>query len=293
MFAGFSAFPITPADESGRVDVDCLADLTDRLASADVQSIGVLGSTGTYMFLSRQERARALRAASEASAGRVPMIAGVGAMRTDEAVALAEDAQTAGADGLLLAPVSYTPLTDEEVYAHFVAVADATDLPLLIYNNPGTTRFEFSYDLIVRLAEHRNIKAIKMPATSDYRAELSSLRARLPSDFVMGYSADWVMADAMTAGADAFYSAVGGILSRETSLLFRAAQDQDPQMLEAAEVAFAPLWALCKAHGSLRVIYAIAAHLELSQHQLPKPLLPLDEKSALELASALERVRSL
>ena len=293
MFAGFSAFPITPADESGRVDVDCLADLTDRLASADVQSIGVLGSTGTYMFLSRQERSRTLRAASEASAGRVPVIAGVGAMRTDEAVSLAVEAQKAGADGLLLAPVSYTPLTDEEVYAHFVAVANATDLPLLIYNNPGTTRFDFSYDLIARLAEHSNIQAVKMPAAQNYAAELATLRARVPSDFVIGYSGDWVMADAMTGGADAFYSAVGGILPRECGKLYRAAKDQDLLLLGQMNAAFAPLWDLCKTHGSLRVIYAIASHLGLSQHDLPRPLLPLDEKNALEVASALEAVQSV
>ena len=147
LFHGLSAFPITPADESGRVDTDALAALLDRLRAAEVDSVGLLGSTGTYAYLARPERRRAIEAAVECVGGRVPVIVGVGALRTDDARDLARDAQAAGADGLLLAPVSYTPLFDEEVFQHFAAVAASTDLPLCVYNNPGTTHFTFSDDL--------------------------------------------------------------------------------------------------------------------------------------------------
>jgi 4-hydroxy-tetrahydrodipicolinate synthase len=120
--------------------------------------------------------------------GRIPIIVGVGALRTDEAELLAQDASKAGATGLLLAPMSYTPLAEEEVFQHMSAVAKAGGLPLCIYNNPGTTRFVFSDDLIVRLAEVPNIAAIKMPlpADGDFRGELGRLRARLPADFAIG-----------------------------------------------------------------------------------------------------------
>ena len=80
---------------------------------------------------------------------------------------LARDAASEGADALLLAPVSYTPLTEEEVYQHFAAVAEATDLPLCVYNNPGTTHFTFSDALLERLAAVPNIKAVKMPLPKD------------------------------------------------------------------------------------------------------------------------------
>ncbi len=174
-FKGLSAFPITPADEAGQVDSQAFSALVERLDAAEVDSIGILGSTGTYMYLSRAERRRAIEAAAAVLKGRRTLMAGVGALRTDEAVALAKDAQAAGADALLLAPVSYTPLTQEEAYHHFAAVAGATGLPLAIYNNPTTTRFSFSDELLVRLAYIPNIRAIKMPLPAD-RTMRASLR---------------------------------------------------------------------------------------------------------------------
>src|SRR5687768_8772372 len=105
MFRGLSAFPITPADPSGRVDADALTRLVQHLAAAGVDSVGLLGSTGTYAYLTRSERRRAVEAAANCLAGRVPLIVGVGALRTDDAQDLARDAAAAGAAGLLLAPV--------------------------------------------------------------------------------------------------------------------------------------------------------------------------------------------
>ena len=98
IFHGLSAFPITPADERGIVDTDGVMLLTARLAEAKVDSIGLLGSTGTYAYLTRAERRRAIRAAVASVGGRTPLIVGVGALRTDEAEALAADARDAGLD---------------------------------------------------------------------------------------------------------------------------------------------------------------------------------------------------
>ena len=131
------------------------------LCQAGVNSIGLLGSTGSYPYLSRAERRRALEAALEEAAGRAPVLVGVGALRTDEAVRLAQDAQVVGAAAGLLAPVSYTPLTDDEVYEHFATVARESRLPLCIYDNPGTTHFRFSSELVGRLSHLPGIVAVK------------------------------------------------------------------------------------------------------------------------------------
>src|SRR5207253_10287074 len=117
-----------------------------------------------YPYLSRVERRRALDAAVEESGGRAPIMVGVGALRTDEAVRLAQDARAAGAAAGLLAPVSYTPLTDEEVFEHFATVARESRLPLCIYDNPSTTHFRFSPALIGRLSRVPEIIAVKSPA---------------------------------------------------------------------------------------------------------------------------------
>ena len=163
LFSGLSAFPLTPTDNHGRLMPDVMAQQLERLSLAGVDSVGLLGSTGSYAYLSPEERKRMLRVAADALGGRVPLIVGVGALRTDEAEALARDAAEAGANGLLLAPVSYQKLTEEEVYQHFKAVAAAGGLPLCIYNNPGTTNFIFSPDLIARLSQVPHIAGVKMP----------------------------------------------------------------------------------------------------------------------------------
>jgi 4-hydroxy-tetrahydrodipicolinate synthase len=289
LFHGLSAFPITPADPSGRVDTDALMRLVGRIQLAGADSIGLLGSTGAYAFLTRDERRRAIEAAIASVGGKIPVIVGVGALRTDEAVALARDARAAGADGLLLAPVSYTPLFEDEVYAHFAAVTDAGQLPLCIYHNPGTTKFLFSTALIARLAKLPNISAIKMPLPShgDFAAKIAELRAVTPADFSIGYSGDWGAAAALLSGADAWYSVVGGLLPAQAQALTRAAQSGNRVEAERLDQAFQPLWSLFKEYGSFRVMYAMAAILDLGDYAPPRPVMPVSETAFEKVKAAL------
>lgn len=290
LFHGLSAFPITPSDASGMVDTGALTTVLARIQAAGADSIGLLGSTGAYAFLSRGERRRAVETAMSAVGGKIPVIVGVGALRTDEAQALARDARELGADGLLLAPVSYTPLTDNEVYEHFAEVADAGQLPLCIYNNPGTTKFTFSVELIARLSKLGTVKAVKMPlpANGDFRAEIASLRAVTPADFAVGYSGDWGAADALLAGADGWYSVAGGLLPAEALKLTRAAQAAEAAEAKRIDDAFAPLWALFREFGSFRVMYAIADLIGLGRFSPPRPVLGLPEQARGRVREALE-----
>lgn len=291
-FRGLSAFPITPADRHGHVDEDGLVRLVQRLAAAEVDSICVLGSTGTYAYLDRAERRRAVEAAAGCLGGRLPLLAGVGAMRTDEAQDLARDAEAAGADGLLLAPVSYTPLTDEEVFQHFVAVAGATGLPLCIYNNPSTTHFTFTDALVARLAKVPGILAVKNPAPppQDARANHEALRAQVPIGFAIGYSGDWHAPDAVLAGGEAWYSVVGGLLPVPALRLLRAAQAGDAPEVARWNVRFQGLWDLFKELGSLRVMYASAAILGICHAEPPRPILPLALDASRRVAEALDKL---
>jgi 4-hydroxy-tetrahydrodipicolinate synthase len=190
-FHGLSAFPITPADGDGRVDTNLLARLIEHLCGAGVDSIGLLGSTGTYAYLTQKERLRAVEAAVECVQGRVPLIVGVGALRTDEAQALARDAEAARADALLMAPMSYTPLTQDEAFEHYRATTSVSGLPLCIYNNPSTTHFAFGIELLERLSRLPTVRAVKMPLPpdGDIAAELAALRERV--DLAIGFSGDW------------------------------------------------------------------------------------------------------
>lgn len=275
-FHGLSAFPITPADAEGRVDTETLVRLLERLCDVGVAAIGLLGSTGIYAYLSREERQRAIAAAAECLHGRVPLVAGVGALRTDHACQLARDAERVGADALLMAPVSYTPLTEDEAFEHYRAVTSASGLPLCVYNNPGTTRFAFSVELLERLSRLPTIRAVKMPLPTDgdFAAEIGLLRER--TELAIGYSGDWGMADAVLAGADAFYSVLAGMLPRAALALMRAAGSGDTDEVRRLDRELAPLWETFKAYGSLRVMYVLLDVLGIGRANPPRPILPLE-----------------
>jgi 4-hydroxy-tetrahydrodipicolinate synthase len=292
IFNGLSAFPLTPASCDGVVDTEAFAVMLDRLVAAGVDSITVLGSTGIYAYLDRAERSRALAAAVETVAGRVPLIAGVGALRTSWATDLARNAESAGADALLLAPMSYAPLTETEVFAHFETVAGSTGLPLCIYNNPGTTHFSFTEVLIARLSRVPGIAAVKMPPSHevDYSGEIRRLRASSDAGMAIGYSGDWVAAPALLAGADAWFSVVAGLLPDAALRLTRAALAGQESETAAANAALEPLWALFRKHSSLRVMYAIADCLGLRAGAPPLPIQPLDSASRGAVAEIMDRL---
>ncbi len=278
-FHGLSAFPITPADVSGRVDTAALEGLLTRLVDAKVHSIGLLGSTGSYPYLSRIERRRTIEAAVVHIAGRVPVLAGIGALRTDEAVSLAQDARAAGAATGLLAPVSYTPLLDDEVFTHFEAVAREGGLPLVVYNNPGTTHFTFTTSLLGRLSRVPGIVAVKNPApvAEAVPAHLQALRAATAPGFSLGYSVDAHAAEALLAGGAAWYSVAGGLFPQPCMALVAAAQAGDAAEARRLNAGLAPLWDLFREHTSLRVMYAAANLLGLCRAVPPRPILPLPE----------------
>lgn len=286
IFTGLSAFPITPMTASGEVITEDLAGLVRRIEAGGADSVGLLGSTGTYMFLTREERRRAVAAAVGATAS-IPVIVGVGAMRTDEACALARDAASEGAAGLLLAPVSYTPLEEAEVFAHFEAVASATTLPLCIYSNPGTTRFTFSPELVARLARVPGIAAIKLPLPAgDLATDLAAFRAAAP-ELSIGYSGDWGCKAALLAGCDGWFSVAGGLFPEAVSALARAAMAGDRDEADRRDAAFAPLWDLFRTHGSLRIVYAAARMMGLTTAEPPRPLLAINDDLRAKVAALL------
>ena len=289
LFQGLSAFPVTPADEQGRIDTDGLRALLKRLADARVGSVGLLGSTGIYPYLTRAERRRAVEAAVDQVGGRTPVMVGIGALRTDEAVRLGQDAKGAGADAVLLAPVSYAPLTDEEVFTHFTSVAEAVGLPLCIYNNPGTTHFTFGDELIARLSRVPQVCAVKNPALDPNAlpGDLRTLRAAASPGFSVGYSVDWKAAEAMLAGGDAWYSVAGGLFPAACMEIVAAIKAGHAEEARALNARLQPLWDLFVEFSSLRVMYAAVNLLGLCRAVPPRPILPLPENAQRRIGLAL------
>lgn len=275
MFHGLSAFPLTPVNEN-EIDEAALAGLIQQLVTAGVDSIGVLGSTGSYAYLSRDERRRVLTRAV-AEGGDIPVMAGIGALRTREVLQLADDAQQAGAQALLLAPVSYQPLTEEEVFTLFADVSRASSLPICVYDNPGTTHFTFSDELHQRIAQFHNVASIKIPG-GDAAQRAPRLRALLPATVSIGVSGDAFAVGGLTAGCDLWYSVLGGLFPTVCLPIARAALAGDGAQAQALSHRLAPLWALFSRYGSIRVVATLARRLGYTNgFALPRPLLPLDD----------------
>ena len=285
-----SAFPITPADADGVVDTGALRALLNPLVEAGVGSIGLLGSTGTYPFLARDQRRRAVEAAVAAVGGRVPLLVGVGALRTDEAVRLAQDAKGAGAAAGLLAAMSYTPLTEDEVFAHCEAVARESGLPLHLYDNPGTTHFRFTPALVGRLAQVPGIVAVKSPAAEPeaVAGQHEALRAAVPAGFALGYSGDWNAVAALLAGGETWYSVVAGLFPEPALAMTRAVEAGDAAEAQRLNARLEPLWDLFRTYSSLRVIYACADLLGLCRAAPPRPILPLAGEARQRVADTLD-----
>lgn len=275
LFTGLSAFPLTPLPDD-RLDEQSFTGLINRLAAADVDTLGVLGSTGSYTYLSREERRRVIELAVDHAEG-TPVMAGIGALRTSDVQVLAEDAQNAGAAAVLLAPVSYQQLNDDEVFGLFKDVTAELSVPLAIYDNPGTTRFTFTPELYGRIAELPHVAGIKIPPVPAEPAQaaerMASIRAEVPQHVRLGVSGDHVAATGMNAGCEAWYSAIAGVLPDTVAPLARAALHGDAREALRMSAELQPLWELFGQFGSLRVTAAVAEHLGLvAPHCLPAPV---------------------
>ncbi|WP_298364569.1 dihydrodipicolinate synthase family protein [uncultured Bradyrhizobium sp.] len=286
---GLSAFPITPSNRDGQVDAGALRALLEPLIAAKVDSIGLLGSTGSYPYFSRDERRRAVQAAAALADGKTPLLVGVGALRTDDAVKLAQDARDAGAAAGLLAPVSYTPLTDDEVFEHFQTVARESGLPICIYDNPGTTHFRFTPALIGRLSHVAGILAVKSPAldAAALPGHIAELRAIVPSGFSLGYSADWNCTEALLAGGETWYSVLAGIFPKVCLDIVRAVASGDAARARQLDARLQPVWQLLKTFSSVRVVYAIANLRGICAAEPPRPILPLPPDAQKKVSEVL------
>lgn len=292
MFTGLSAFPLTPMQD-GQLDERAFTSLVERLAEAGVDSIGALGSTGNYAYLGRAERARIARLACEHS-GDIPVIVGIGALRTADVLACAEDAQAAGASGLLLPAMSYQPLREGEAFDLYRTVAESVSVPLCVYDNPTTTHFQFSDRLYARIAELPPVRSIKIPpvpgSAAEVQARIESLRSVLPADVTIGISGDPVAAAGLNGGCDAWYSAFGGLFPAPAHAITRAALAGDAAEAVRLSDALQPMWSLFAQYGgSLRVLATAAELLGLAaDRSLPHPLQTLDGDDRRAVANALQ-----
>jgi 4-hydroxy-tetrahydrodipicolinate synthase len=292
MFSGLSAFPLTPVNATG-IDEKFFLSLLARLTTAKVDSLGVLGSTGSYAYFTREQRQHVASLAVQHADG-IPVMVSIGATSTEEVLRLAEDAQHAGVSALLLPAVSYQKLTEEEVFGFYAEVARNVSLPICVYDNPGTTHTDFSNSLYARIAALSNIASIKIPGVPDEigsaKQRVNTLRTHLPDHIRIGVSGDAAAGNGLMAGCDVWFSVCGGLFPNTALLFTQAAQAGDFATVAAQSRRLEPLWALFRQHGgSIRVMSAAAAILGLAdENNLPRPLRALSSEEQREVRQVIE-----
>jgi len=298
MFTGLSAFPITPF-QNEQVNLKAFARLIVNLTEARVDSICAMGSTGLYPYLSRDELTTVAKTTTEL-AGSIPVMAGIGSLRTIDVLKNAEAVQQAGVSAVLLAPVSYHPLMESEVYSLYEQVSAELSVPLCVYENPGVTNFTFSDELYRAISRLPNVAAIKIPgmpfATAQGADRLAQLRNIVPDHVAIGVSGDKFGAAGMAAGCDLWLSVVGGLFPRTVQRLIHAAQSEQSEQSEITikySAQLNSLWELfARNKGGLRVMATAANMLGYAEGNcLPLPLSPLVGEERVALANILAQLK--
>jgi 4-hydroxy-tetrahydrodipicolinate synthase len=160
-FRGSYTVMVTPFDAAGRLDEQRLRRFVDWQIEQGVHGLIPLGSTGEFLSLTREERRMVGAVVVEQAAGRVPVLVGTAAEWTDEAVSLAKEAESYGADGVMIVPPYYSSPSPDELFEHYRRIGEAISLPIMLYNNPFTANVDLKPPLVARLSRIDNVRYIK------------------------------------------------------------------------------------------------------------------------------------
>ena len=248
------------------LDQGALARLVANAARAGVSGVTVLATSGAGVLFDTAERRAATETAVEAAAGSagpgessIPVYSAVSAASTRETVNLAKDAEQVGADGLLLAPFSYLPLSDAEVRELFGQVADATSIPLCYYNKPLQTQYDVTAETLAVLAETANLVAVKESMRRpDLAGRVQELRDAVGAGFSIGLSADVQLLSTLPE-ADAWHTGLAALMPREYAQVWRNTCSGSPQGNSLARLRSmaAALGDIPRPIGALHVLAAI------------------------------------
>ena len=252
-FRGLNAFLVTPTTEDGeRIDEARLRSLIDEQIAAGVDGVTVFGSTGANGSFTEEERKRVIAIAAEHVVGRVPVIAGTGSMTTSETIRLSKFAASKGVDAVLVVPLTYWPLKENEVEEHYTAIARAVDVPLGIYNNPTTTGTDIKPEQLARLARLDTVAFVKESSGIIERiVQIHRLTGHSVSVF---NGTDSVMVEATAVGADGWFSGGGNLSPRECVALLKLAESGPAPQAREAFLKLYPVFEMQSLKSTLRVV---------------------------------------
>lgn len=289
-FKGVIAYPITPFDSNEKVDIPLFKKQVERLVTSGTHGIAPLGSTGVLPYLTDEEKEAVTEATIQQVAGRVPTLVGVSNLTTERTVYHAQFAEKAGATAVMIIPMSYWKLTDDEIVKHYDAVASKISVPIMAYNNPATGGVDMSPALLKRLLEIPNVTMIK-ESTGDIQ-RMHYLRKELGEETAFYNGSNPLVLAAFAAGANGWCTAAPNLIPELNIALYEAVQEND---LEKAQRIFYKQIDLLKfivAKGLPRSIMAGLDLLGVGGGGFKSPLKPLSENEIAELDSILSAIQN-
>jgi len=283
-FHGVFPYLVSPIDANGKIRKTVLARLCDDLIKQGVHGLTPLGSTGEFAYLGSAQRMDVVRTTIEAAERRVPVVAGVASTSTADAVAQAKDYERLGADGILAILEAYFPLSDTQVESYFRDIADAVDIPVVVYTNPQFQRSDLSLDVIERLSGHPRIGYIKDASTNTGR--LLSITNRCGGAIKVFSASAHIPAAVMLIGGVGWMAGPACIIPRQSVALYDLCKRQrwdDAMALQRK------LWRINEAFARYNLAACIKAGLSIQGYDVGDPVPPqaaltADERRAVEAA---------
>ncbi|MFW5884197.1 MAG: 4-hydroxy-tetrahydrodipicolinate synthase [bacterium] len=289
MFAGVYTAMVTPFQSDGSIDEGALRALVDAQIDGGVQGLVPMGTTGESPTVTHEENIRVIEVVADQAAGRTSIIAGTGSNSTAEAVRMTQLAKDVGATATLQVTPYYNKPTQEGLYRHFMTIAEATDLPMVVYNIPGRTARNVENETMLRLATHPNIVAVKEASGS--MAQVMDLVSARPDGFSVLSGDDNLTLPLMALGGEGVVSVASNIAPRLMGQLVAAARRDD--LAEAREMHYRllPLFkAVFLQTNPIPIKYALAAKgIVTEAYRLP--LVPLDETDKRKVDAILDQVK--
>nr|WP_199002213.1 dihydrodipicolinate synthase family protein [Flavobacterium sp. ASV13] len=285
---GIIAYPITPFDQEEKVDILLYKKLLERLVVSGSHAVAPLGSTGVMPYLTDEEKEAITEATLQQVNNRVPVLVGVSNLTTDKTIYHAKFAEKAGASAVMIIPMSYWKLTDDEIVKHYDAVARQISIPIMAYNNPATGGVDMSPALLKRLLEIPNVTMIK-ESTGDVQ-RMHYLKRELGEDVAFYNGSNPLALAAFSAGASGWCTAAPNLIPELNLNLYQAIQNND---LQEAQKVFYKQLNLLKFIVNKGLPRTIKAGLKIQGIEggfLRSPLKPLTENEIAEFKLILKEV---